>query len=77
MFLRGSRPKCSGYRIQGDCIDNLYNVRRDASRHFRNKKKAYLKDEIEELETNTKINNVWDFYRIIYDFKKGTSLELL
>ena len=26
--------------------DNLNNVRRDASRHFRNKKKAYLKTEI-------------------------------
>jgi len=30
-------------------VDNLNNVRRDASRHFRNKKKAYLKDKIEEL----------------------------
>ena len=33
-------------------VDNLNNVRRDASRHFRNKKKAYLKAKIEELETN-------------------------
>jgi len=32
-------------------VDNLNNVRRDASRHFRNKKKAYLKAKIEELET--------------------------
>ena len=38
--------------------DKLNNVRRDASRHFRNKKKAYLKAKIEELETNSKINNV-------------------
>ena len=37
--------------------DNLNNVRRDASRHFRNKKKAYLRAKIEELETNSKINN--------------------
>jgi hypothetical protein len=35
-------------------VDNLKNVRRDASRHFRNKKKAYLKAKIEELETNSK-----------------------
>jgi len=28
-------------------VDNLNNVRRDASRHFRNKKKAYLKAKIE------------------------------
>jgi hypothetical protein len=33
-------------------------LRRDASRHFRNKKKAYLKAKIEELETNSKIKNV-------------------
>ena len=29
-------------------VDNLNNVRRDASRNFRNKKKAYLKAKIEE-----------------------------
>ena len=27
-------------------VDNMNNVRRDASRHFRNKKKAYLKAKI-------------------------------
>jgi len=31
-------------------VDNLSNVRRDVSRHFRNKKKAYLKAKIEELD---------------------------
>jgi len=30
-------------------VDNLNNVRRNASRHFRNKKKAYLKAKIEEM----------------------------
>ena len=38
---------------------------------FRNKKKAYLKAKIEELETNSKVNNVRDLYRVINDFKKG------
>jgi hypothetical protein len=52
-------------------VDNLNNVRRDASRHFRNKKKAYLKYKIEELETNSKINNISDLYRGINDVKKG------
>jgi len=33
-------------------IDNLNNVRREASRHFRNKKNEYLKDKFDELETN-------------------------
>jgi hypothetical protein len=58
-------------------VDNLNNVRRDANRHFRKKKKAYLKAKIEELETNIKIKNVTDSYRGINDFKKGISLELL
>ena len=44
-------------------VDNLNNVRRDASRHFRHKKKAYLRAKIEELETNSKINNIRDSYR--------------
>ena len=52
-------------------VDNLNNVRRDASRHFRNKIKAYLRDKIEELETNSKINNIRDLYRGINDMKKG------
>jgi hypothetical protein len=34
--------------------DNLNNVRREASRHFRNKKKEYLKDKINEITTNSK-----------------------
>jgi hypothetical protein len=51
--------------------DNPNNVRRGASRRFRNKKKAYLKAKIEELETNNKIKNVRDLYRGISDSKKG------
>jgi len=47
------------------------NVRRDAIRHFRNKKKAYLKATIEELETNSRIKNIRDLCRGINDFKKG------
>jgi hypothetical protein len=47
------------------------NVSRDARRHFRNKKKAYLKAKIQELETNSKIKNLRDLYRGIGDFKKG------
>jgi len=51
-------------------VDNLTNVRREASRHFRNKRKAYLKAKIEELETNSKIKNIRDLNRSISDFKK-------
>ena len=58
-------------------VDNRNNVRCEASRHFRNKKKAYLKAKIEELETNSKIKNIRDLYRGINDFRRITSLELV
>jgi len=35
------------------------------------KKNAYLRDKIEELETNSKIQNIRDLYRGINDFKNG------
>jgi hypothetical protein len=34
-------------------VENLNKVRRDASRHLKNKKKAYIKAKVEELETNS------------------------
>jgi hypothetical protein len=37
---------------------------------------AYLKSKIEELETNSEINNIRDLYRGINDVKRGISLEL-
>jgi hypothetical protein len=35
-------------------VDNLNNVKHQASSHFRNKKKEYLKAKIEGLETNNR-----------------------
>jgi len=52
-------------------VDNLNNVRCEASRHFRNKLKEYLKAKIEELETDSKIKKYKGLYRGIYEFKKG------
>jgi len=52
-------------------VDKLNKVRREVSRHFRNKKKAYLRAKIEELETNNKIQNIRDLYRGISYLKKG------
>jgi hypothetical protein len=52
-------------------VDNTNNLRHEASRHFRNKKKEYLKAKIDELETNKKIKNIGDLYRGINDVKKG------
>ena len=58
-------------------VDILKNVRCEVSRNFRDKKKAYLGAKIEELETNSKIQNIRDLYRSINDFKKGTSLDVI
>ena len=49
----------------------MNNLGLNASRHLRNKKKEYLKDEIEELEINSNVNIVRDLYKGINDFKKG------
>jgi hypothetical protein len=51
--------------------DNLRNVRREGSRRFRNKKREYLKDKINELESKSKNKNIRDLYRDINEFKKG------
>jgi hypothetical protein len=49
---------------------NQNNVIWAASRHFRNKKKEYLKAEIDEPETNRR-QKISDLYRGISDFKRG------
>jgi hypothetical protein len=50
--------------------DNLRNVRREASRHFRNKKREYLRGKITDIELNSK-NKIRDLYRGITEFEKG------
>jgi hypothetical protein len=47
-------------------------LRCEASRHFRNKKKEYLKGKINELATNTKNQNIRDLYRGITEFKRSS-----
>jgi hypothetical protein len=39
--------------------------------HFRNKKREYLKDKINEFESNSKNKNIRDMYRGITEFKKS------
>jgi archaellum biogenesis ATPase FlaH len=58
-------------------VDKINNVRCDASRYFRNKKKAYFKAKIEELESNSKINNIRNLYRALMTSRRDTNLELL
>jgi hypothetical protein len=43
----------------------------EISRHFRNKRRKYLKDKMDELATNSKNKNIRDLYRGIIYFKKG------
>jgi hypothetical protein len=51
--------------------DNLNNVRREASRHFKNKKREYPKYKINDLATNSKNKNIRDLYRGRNEFKRG------
>jgi hypothetical protein len=51
--------------------DNLDNVRREASRYFRNKKREYLKNKFNELATNSKNKSIRELHRGINEFKKG------
>jgi hypothetical protein len=51
--------------------DNQNNIRREASRHFRNKDMEYLKDKINELATNSKNKNTRDPYRGINEFMRS------
>ena len=41
-------------------VDNLNNVRCEASRHFRNKKKEYLKVKTDELKVTLRQKNIRD-----------------
>jgi hypothetical protein len=51
--------------------DNLSDVRQEASRHFRNKKRECLKEKINKLKSNSKHKNVRYLYWGINEFKKG------
>jgi predicted NACHT family NTPase len=46
-------------------------MRHEGSRYFRNKKRGYLKDRINEIATNSKNKNIRDLYRGINEFKRG------
>jgi hypothetical protein len=68
------RKQAKLQRLQDPAVvneDNLGNVRREAGRHSRNKKREYLKDKINEIESNSNNKNITDLYRGINEFKKG------
>jgi hypothetical protein len=51
--------------------DNLNNVRQETGRNFKNKKREYLKDKVNALDTNSKNENIRKLYRDINECKKG------
>jgi hypothetical protein len=56
-------------------VGKLNNVRHEASGHFSEKNKEYLKAKINELETYNQIKNIRELYRSTSDFKKGFHLR--
>ncbi|KAJ4426617.1 hypothetical protein ANN_26415 [Periplaneta americana] len=51
--------------------DHYFNERREASRTLRNKKRGYLKEKLNEVETNSKNKNIRDLYKGKKEFKNG------
>jgi hypothetical protein len=80
-FFLDQRKEAKMQWVQGPSqrnVDSQNNVRREASRHFRNRKKENLKAKIDDTETNSKITSIRNLYRGISDLKKRvTSLEII
>ncbi|KAJ4426281.1 hypothetical protein ANN_27093 [Periplaneta americana] len=51
--------------------DNYFNKSREANRRLRNKKRDYLKEKLNDVETNNKNKNIRDLYKGIKEFKNG------
>jgi hypothetical protein len=51
--------------------NNLKNIIYEASRHFRNTKREYLREKINEHETNRKNKNIGDLNKGKNEFGKG------
>jgi len=58
-------------------VENLNTVRREVSRHFRNKKKEYMKAELEEHENNNKIKILGTGIGASITLGRVTSLEII
>ena len=51
--------------------NNYKNAKRNATRGFRNKKREYLTQKIQEIEENGKTNNIRDLYKGVNSLRKG------
>ena len=58
-------------------VDHLNNVRREASSHFRNKKKAYLKATTEEIELTVRSKILGTCIGASVTLRRVTILELI
>jgi len=58
-------------------VDNLNNVKREVSIHFRNKKKAYLRPKIEELKLTVRSKTLGTCIGASVTLRKGTSLDVI
>jgi hypothetical protein len=50
-------------------------MRCEARKHFRNKKREYLKNKINEPPANSKNKNIRDMYTGVNEFKRGYQLR--
>jgi hypothetical protein len=71
LFDRRKQAKLQWLQLPREINENLNNIRYEARRHFRNKKREYLKHKINELAMNCKNKNIRDLYRGIYEFKRS------
>jgi hypothetical protein len=72
--MNGSRLKCNACSIQTkpNNMDDQNNVKHEAIRYFRNKKKK-----IHDLDTNSKIKNIKDMYIALVTLRMIMSLGLI
>jgi hypothetical protein len=57
-------------------VYNLNNISCESNRHFRKKKREYVKDKIYELAMKSKKKNIKDLYRGINYLRRATNLEV-
>ena len=58
-------------------VNNLNNVRREVSRHFRNKKKAYLREILRNLKLTVRSKTLGTCIGATFTFRRGTSLDVI
>jgi len=58
-------------------VDILNNVRHEDSRHFRNKKKAYLRAKMKDLKLTVRFKTLGTCIGASMTFRRGTSLDVI